>query len=100
MRRRQRHVREVLLDVARRGITLRCGREEDRLHASPRSAVTPELLEELKDHKAEIIKAMREDEELRRTNILQSERQVYDEFAARMQARELEKGEGGMKCPN
>ncbi len=93
---RRRHVREVLLDVARRGITLRCGREEDRLHARPWSAVTPELLEELRNYKAEIIAAMREDEELRQTNILQSERQVFDEFATRMQARVLQKG---ARCP-
>ena len=55
-------VQEVLLEVARRGITLRCGRTEDRLGARPKSRLTTELMADLKAHKAEIIEIMREDQ--------------------------------------
>ena len=68
----------MLLEVARRGITLRCRRIEDLLRASPKSRLTPELVVSLKEHKLEIIEIMREDERLRETGILQSERQVFD----------------------
>ncbi len=71
-------VRDVLFEVAERGITLTCGRTEDRLNAKPTAALNPELVAELKEHKAEIIKAMREDEEMRRTGTIQSERQVFE----------------------
>jgi hypothetical protein len=69
---------ELLYRISEAGITLRCGRIEDRLTASPASALTPELIEEIREHKAEIIQIMREDENLRRTGIIQSERQVFD----------------------
>jgi len=71
-------VAEVLSEISRRGITLRCGRTEDRLNAKPTSALTPELVEEIREHKMEIIQIMREDEDMRRTGIIQSERQVFD----------------------
>ena len=72
------HMRDLLIEIAERGITLRCGRTEDRLNAKPTAALTPELIAELKEHKAEIIRVMREDEELRRTGAIQSERQVFE----------------------
>lgn len=73
-------VGELLLEVGRRGITLRCSRggSEDRLNATPSSALTPKLIEELREHKTEVIQIMREDEELRRTGVIQSKRQVFD----------------------
>jgi hypothetical protein len=36
------------------------------------------LIEGIKEQKAEIIRIMREDEEMRRTGIIQSRRQVFD----------------------
>ena len=72
------HVGDLLFEISRRGITLTCGRTEDRLNAKPMAALTPELIGEIRQHKMEIIKIMREDEEMRRTGVIQSERQVFD----------------------
>jgi hypothetical protein len=69
---------ELLYQISEAGITLKCGRTEDRLNASPASALTPKLIEEIRAHKLEIIKIMREDEGMRRTGIIQSQRQVFD----------------------
>ena len=72
------NVGDILYEIAERGITLTCGRTEDRLNAKPTAALTPELIAEIKEHKQEIIQIMREDERLRETGIIQSERQVYE----------------------
>ena len=72
------HVGELLYQIAEAGITLTCSKTKDRLNAKPTSALTPDLIEEIKEHKMEIIRIMREDEEMRRTGIIQSERQVFD----------------------
>ncbi len=72
------HVGELLFRLSEAGITLRCGRTEDRLNAKPTSALTPGLVEEIRQHKMEIIQIMREDEKMRRTGIIQSERQVFE----------------------
>ena len=71
-------LRELLYQISEAGITLTCGRTEERLNAKPTSALTPELINEIKEHKMEIIQIMREDEEMRRTGIIQCERQVSD----------------------
>ncbi len=72
------HVRDLLIEIAERGITLRCGRTEDRLNAKPTAALTPELIAEIREHKPEIIEIMREDERLRKMGVIQSERQVFE----------------------
>ncbi len=72
------HVRDLLIEIAKRGITLRCGRTEDRLNVKPTAALTPKLIAEIKEHKPEIIEIMREDERLRKTGAIQSERQVSE----------------------
>lgn len=69
---------ELLYRIAEHGVTLRCGRTEDRLSYSPPGSLPPELLTELKERKADIIQILREDEELKRTGVIQSERQVFD----------------------
>jgi hypothetical protein len=55
---------------------------EDALKAYPAASLTPELTPELataiKEHKADIIQVLREDEEMRRTGVIQSERQVFE----------------------
>ncbi len=71
-------VGELLYQIAEHGVTLRCGRTEDRLHYSPAGALPPYLAVELKEHKAEVIQILREDEEYRRTGIVQCERQVFE----------------------
>ena len=78
------HVRDLLIEIAERGITLTCGRTEDRLNAKPTSALTPELIAEIREHKLEIIRIMREDEccredrRLKETGVIQSQRQVFE----------------------
>ena len=69
---------ELLSRIAERGVSLRCDRTEDRLHYAPAGALPPELVAQLKDRKQEVIQILREDEELRRTGTIQSERQVFD----------------------
>lgn len=84
------HIGELLYRIAESGVSLRCGRTEDRLSYSPTGVLTPELVSELKAHKLEIIQILREDEEFRRTGIIQSERQVFDMACEHF-------GEGGEK---
>jgi hypothetical protein len=72
------NVGELLFRIAEAGITLTCSETEDRLNAKPTSALTPDLIEEIKEHKMEIIQIMREDEEMCCTGIIQSERQVFE----------------------
>ena len=71
------HVGELLCQIAEQGVTLRCGKTEDRLHYTPGGTLPPNLVAELKAHKPEIIQILREDEEYRRTGIIQCERQVF-----------------------
>jgi hypothetical protein len=40
--------------------------------------ITPELAAAIKEHKADIIRILREDEEMTLTGIIQSERQVFE----------------------
>ncbi len=72
------HIGELLYQIAEHGVTLRCGRTEERLHYSPAGALPPHLLKELKEHKQEVIQILREDQEYRRTGIIQCERQIID----------------------
>ena len=78
------HLRDLLIEIAERGITVRCGRTEDRLNAQPTAALTPRFIAEIKEHKAEIIALMREDERrredrrLEETGVIQCERQVFE----------------------
>ena len=72
------HVGELLFRLSEAGITLTCGRTEDRLNAKPTCALTPGLVEEIRQHKMEIIQIMREDEKMRCTGAIQSERQVFE----------------------
>jgi hypothetical protein len=68
---------ELLFQIAEQGVTLRCGKTEDRLHYTPAGALPPNLVAELKAHKPEVIQILREDEEYHRTGIIQCERQVF-----------------------
>jgi len=71
-------VSELLHQIDRAGVILSYFAEDDRLNAKPTAALTPELIEEIRLHKQEIIRILREDEEMRHTGIIQSERQVFD----------------------
>ena len=90
-------VRDLLIEIAERGITLRCGRTEDCLNAKPTAALTPKLIVEIEEHKAEIIALIREDERrredrrLEETDLIQSERQVFEMARARFGSHDQEK---------
>jgi hypothetical protein len=75
-------VGELLYRLDQAGIMLTCfsgeGELNDRLNAKPTSALTPELIEEIREHKQAIVQIMCEDAAYQRTGILQSERQVFD----------------------
>lgn len=69
---------DTLCAISSAGLTLAVGKTEDTLRVYPAENITPELAARIKEHKAEIIQIVREDEEMRRTGIIQSERQVFE----------------------
>jgi hypothetical protein len=72
------NVGDTLFAVAESGLTLKTSTTKDTLKAYPSENLTPELAAAIKEHKAEIIRILWEDEEFRRTGIIQSERQVFE----------------------
>jgi hypothetical protein len=88
-------VGDVLFAISEAGLTLTASKTEDTLKVYPAEKLKPELAAAIKEYKVDIIRVMREDEEMRRTGIIQSERQVFE------LAREQAEGEGvGSKCHN
>ena len=71
-------VGDVLFAISEAGLTLKAGKTEDTLKVYPAARLTPELTVAIKEHKTNIIRILREDRELRRTGIIQSERQVFE----------------------
>jgi TubC N-terminal docking domain len=71
-------VGDTLYAISEAGLTLTANRAEDTLRVYPAENITPELAAAIKEHKADIIRIMREDEKMRRTGIIQSERQVFE----------------------
>jgi hypothetical protein len=71
-------VGDVFFAAAQAGLTLKVGMAEDTLKAYPAARLTAELATAIKEHKADIIQVLRDDEEMRRTGIIQSERQVFE----------------------
>ena len=69
--------RDVLFAAAQAGLTLKAGMTEDILRAYPAARLTQELAAAIKEHKADIIQIIREDELMRHTGVIQSERQVF-----------------------
>jgi hypothetical protein len=67
-------VGDTLYAISDAGLTLNASKSADTLKVYPAEMLTPELAAAIKEHKADI---MREDEEMRRTGIIQSERQVF-----------------------
>jgi RNase P/RNase MRP subunit POP5 len=72
------NVGDTLYAISEAGLTLTASKTEDTLKAYPAANLTPELAAAIKEHKAGIIRIMREDEEIRRTGIIQCERQVFE----------------------
>ena len=71
-------VGDTLYAISESGLTVAVSKTEDTLKVYPAERISPELAAAIKVHKAAIIKVMREDEEMRRTGIIQSERQVFE----------------------
>jgi hypothetical protein len=71
-------VGDTLYAISEAGLTLKASKTEDTLKVYPAEKLTPELAAAIKEHKADIIRILREDEEMRRTGIVQSERQVFE----------------------
>jgi L-aminopeptidase/D-esterase-like protein len=71
-------VGDTLFAISEAGLTVAAGKTEDTLKVYPAERISPELAAAIKVHKADIIKVMREDEEMRRTGVIQSERQVFE----------------------
>jgi hypothetical protein len=71
-------VGEVLYAASEAGLTLTASTTEDTLKVYPAENITPELAAAIRAHKAHLIRILREDEEMRRTGIIQSERQVFE----------------------
>ena len=69
---------DVLFAAAQAGLTLKAGMTEDTLKAYQAARLTAELATAIKEHKADIIRIVREDELMRRTGVIQSERQVFE----------------------
>ena len=71
-------VGDTLYAISEAGLTLRASKTEDTLKVYPAENITPELAAAIREHKPEIIRILREDEEMRRTGIIQSERQALE----------------------
>ena len=70
-------VGDTLYAISEAGLTVRTSMTEDTLKVYPAERISPQLAAAIKAHKADIIKVLREDEVMRRTGIIQSERQVF-----------------------
>ncbi len=72
------NVGDTLFAISEAGLTLAVSETEDTLKVYPAEKITPELAAAIKKHKAQIIRIVREDEEMRRTGIIQCERQLFE----------------------
>jgi hypothetical protein len=68
----------VLFALSEAVLSLTASKTDDTLKVYPAENITPELAAAIKEYKSEIIRITREDEEMRRTSIIQSERQIFD----------------------
>ena len=71
-------VEDTLYAISKAGLTLAASKTKDTLKVYPAENITRELAEAIREHKAEIIRILREDEEMHQTGIIQSERQVFE----------------------
>jgi hypothetical protein len=71
-------VGDTLYAISEAGLTVTASMTEDTLKLYPADRISAELAAAIKAHKEDIVKIVREDEEMRRTGIIQSERQVFE----------------------
>ena len=72
------NVGDTLYAISEAGLTLEESMTKNTLKVFPAENLTPELVAAIKENKAEIIKVMREDEEIRRTGKIQFQWQVFE----------------------
>ena len=71
-------VGDTLHAISQAGLTLEASEAGNTLKVYPAERISPELAAAIKEHKTVIIKVLREDEEMQRTGVIQSERQVFE----------------------
>ena len=71
-------VGDVLFAISEAGLSLTVSKADDTLKVYPAENITPDLAAAIKEYKSEIVRITRDDEEMCRTGIIQSERQVFD----------------------
>ena len=71
-------VGDVMFAATEAGLTLKVSMTEDILRAYPAARLTQELAAVIKENKADIIRIVREDELMRHTSVIQSERRVIE----------------------
>lgn len=69
---------ELLREIHDAGLRLAAAEDEHVLRVWPSSNLTPELSAAIKEHKDDLIRVAREDQHFRETDIIQSERQVFE----------------------
>lgn len=70
------NVGDTLQAISQAGLTVTTA--EGALKVHPAEKITPELATDIKANKVGIIKILHEDEEMERTGVIQSERQVFE----------------------
>jgi len=70
-------VGDLLLTISEAGLALTASETEDTLKVYPAENITPELAAAIREHKAAIVRIVREDEQMRRTGVIQSELQAF-----------------------
>ena len=72
------NVGDTLYAISEARLTLTANETEDTLKAYPVANLTPELAADIKEHKTDIMRIMRENEEMPRTGTIQCEHQVFE----------------------
>jgi hypothetical protein len=71
-------VGDTLQAISEAALTLKAGKTGDTLKVYPPENITPELAAAIREHKPALLRIAREDEEMSRTGIIQSECQVFE----------------------
>jgi hypothetical protein len=72
------NIGDTLYAISEAGLTFTASKTRDTLKVYPAEKLTPDLAAAIREHKADIFRIVREDEEMLRTGIIQSQRQVFE----------------------
>lgn len=70
-------VEDTLHAISEAGLAITADGAADTLKVYPAVGISPELAAAIRAHKEDIMRIVREDEEMHRTGVIQSERQVF-----------------------